>query len=188
MYDVGMVEVSSDDVWETWETVNQKTAALGHAITQASIRSGEPITRMAMIPRGGLHIANILSRLLGLSGDQVLSLGMSRYDRDDPTHASEFKIGQLPSRELVEGQVVLLADEVWDSGETGERALAILMGLGAARVITAAIHYKPGRNTTGRQPDFHIEETNGWVHYPWEALDDIGDSYQAAFAPRSTST
>ena len=56
----------------------------------------------------------------------------------------------------------------------------MLHELGALQVITAAIHYKPGRNTTGRQPDFYIQETDEWVHYPWEEFDTIGDTYQAA--------
>ena len=176
-----MAEVSNADVWETWETINQKTLALGKAITQASLENHAKITRLAFVPRGGLHIANILSRMLGLSGDELISLGLTRYERDNPTHAGDFRVGQLPPREMVEGQTILFVDEVHDTGETTEWVLQTLKELGAAAVITAAVHYKPGPNTTGRQPDFYVEATNGWVHYPWEVLDTIGDRYQAAF-------
>lgn len=57
-------------------------------------------------------MANILSRMLGLSGDQTMSLGISKYDRERPMRAGNFKIGQLPDASQVAGQVVLLVDEV----------------------------------------------------------------------------
>jgi uncharacterized protein len=78
----------------------------------------------------------------------------------------------------VEGQVILLADEVHDTGETMQRAREILLGLGAASVRTAAIHYKPGPNTTGTVPDFFVVETDGWVHDPWETIDPAGTLYR----------
>ena len=107
------------------------------------------ISRIAVVPRGGLYMVNVLSRMLGLSGSEVLSLSISKYDREHPTQAGEFRVGSVPSREAVEGQVILLADEVHDTGETMQRAREILLDLGAASVRTAAIHYKPGPNTTG---------------------------------------
>jgi hypothetical protein len=51
-------------------------------------------------------------------------------------------------------------------------------------VRTAAIHYKPGPNTTGTAPDFFVVETNGWVHYPWETIDPGGTLYRAALGHR----
>jgi hypoxanthine phosphoribosyltransferase len=120
----------------------------------------------------------VLSRMLGLSGDEVLSLSLSKYDRDHPTQAGAFKIGSLPTRESVEGQVVLLADEVHDTGETMQRAKETLLSLGATSVYTAAIHHKPGPNTTGTVPDFYVVETDGWVHYPWETIDPAGTLYR----------
>ena len=91
----------------------------------------------------------------------MLSLSISKYDREHVTQAGKLRIGSVPSREAVEGQVVLVADEVHDTGETMQQAKEILLDLGAAAVRTAAIHYKPGPNTTGTVPDFFVVETNG---------------------------
>ena len=175
-----MAHTSEAPVWETWESVFLKTTALGNLIIERSLASGQRITRIAFVPRGGLYLVNILSRMLGLSGDQVISIGVSKYHREHPMQAGNFKIGQLPDKAQVAGHVVLLVDEVHDTGRTAEWARHALVELGATAVPMAVIHYKPGANATGYEPDFYIETTNGWVHYPWEPIDSLGSVYQAA--------
>jgi hypoxanthine phosphoribosyltransferase len=178
-------EPTDSPVWETWDSVFLKTTTLGHEIIQQTLKDpSERITRIAVVPRGGLYMVNVLSRMLGLGGAEVLSLSISKYDRAHPTQAGAFKIGSIPARDAVEGQVVLLADEVHDTGETMLVAKKALLDLGAASVRTAAIHYKPGPNTTGTAPDFFVVETNGWVHYPWETIDPGGTLYRAALGHR----
>jgi len=180
-----MEDPASASVWETWESVFLKTTALGDRIIEQSLARGQHITRIAFVPRGGLYLANVLSRMLGLSGDQTISLGISKYDREHPMQAGDFKIGQLPDASQVAGQVVLLVDEVHDSGRTAEWARSALAELGAAAVLMAVIHYKPGANATGYEPDFYIEAVDGWVHYPWEPIDLLGSVYQAALRGQS---
>jgi uncharacterized protein len=167
-------------VWETWDSVFLKTTALGNMIIERSLASGQRITRIAFVPRGGLYLVNILSRMLGLSGDQVLCIGVSKYSREQPKEAGAFKIGQLPEQSQVDDQVVLLVDEVHDTGRTAQWARGALIDLGAAAVPMAVIHYKPSANATSYEPDFFIESTNGWVHYPWEPIDSLGSVYQTA--------
>lgn len=176
-----MGDVSDAAIWETWDSVFLKTTTLGHAIIRRTLEEPKArITRIAVVPRGGLYMVNVLSRMLGLSGSEVLSISLSKYDREHPTQAGEFRVGSLPSRDSVEGQVVLLADEVHDTGETMLRAQQMLFELGAAQVFTAALHHKPGPNTTGTVPDFFVVETDGWVHYPWETIDPAGTLYHQA--------
>ena len=180
-----MADPASAPVWETWESVFLKTTALGNRIIERTLARGQHITRIAFVPRGGLYLANVLSRILGLSGDQTISLGISKYDREHPMQAGNFKIGQLPDAAQVAGQVVLLVDEVHVSGRTAEWARNALAELGAAAVLMAVIHYKPGANATGYEPDFYVETMNGWVHYPWEPIDLLGSVYQTALRRRS---
>jgi uncharacterized protein len=180
-----MADPGDTSVWETWESVFLKTTALGDRIIEQTLARGQRITRIAFVPRGGLYMANILSRMLGLSGDQAISLGISKYDRERPMEAGNFKIGQLPDASQVAGQVVLLVDEVHDTGRTAEWARDALAELGAAAVLMAVIHYKPGANATGYEPDFYVATTDGWVHYPWEPIDLLGSVYQAALQGQS---
>jgi hypoxanthine phosphoribosyltransferase len=180
-----MADPASASVWETWESVFLKTTALGNRIIEQTLARGQHITRIAFVPRGGLYLANVLSRMLGLAGNQTISLGISKYDRAHPMRAGNFKIGQLPDASQVAGQVVLLVDEVHDSGRTAEWARNALVELEAAAVLMAVLHYKPGANATGYEPDFYIEAINGWVHYPWETIDLLGSVYQAALRGQS---
>lgn len=174
----GFNNVPSNTVWETWDSVLLKTTALGNLIRESYKNDPtEAATKIAVVPRGGLYVVNILSRMLGMSGNNVLSLGISKYDRDHPTQEGQFKIGQLPVRNDVENQRVLLADEIFDTGETTKKAVSILMELGAASVKTAVIHYKPGKNETEIEPDYYIEANDGWIHYPWEVIDPQGSIY-----------
>ena len=100
-----MADVSSSPIWETWESVYLKTTTLGHEIIRRTLGDpAERITRIAVVPRGGLYMVNVLSRMLGLSGSEVLSLSISKYDREHPTQAGELRIGSVPSRESVEGR------------------------------------------------------------------------------------
>ncbi len=168
-----------ETIWETWDSVLLKTMTLGVDIQNSMHQGKTPtITKIACIPRGGMYVVNVLARQLALSGDKVLSLGMSRYDREDAKQAGEFKIGQMPVESDVEGETVLLAEEIFDSCETVERAVKELLALGAKSVVTAAIHYKPSKNKTNFVPDFYVTATSGWVYYPWEVIDPIGTLHQ----------
>jgi hypothetical protein len=118
VYTLFVADPSDAPIWETWESVFLKTTILGDMIIERSLASRQRISRIACVPRGGLYLANILSRMLGLSGDQVICLGISKYDRENPMQAGDFKIGQLPAQSDVLGQVVLLVDEVHDTGKT----------------------------------------------------------------------
>lgn len=174
---------SSEPVWETWDSVLLKTMTLGADIQTAMQNGKMPrITKIACIPRGGLYIVNILARQLAISGDNVLTLSMSRYNREENTKTEAFKIGQMPAKKDVEGQVVLLAEEIFDTCETAERAVEELMKLGAKQVITSAVYYKPLRRKVDFKPDFIVSETDGWVHFPWEVIDPIGSLHERSIA------
>jgi len=174
-------------IWETTESVMLKAFELGHQITRRTLENPDfRITKLCVVPRGGLFVANVLSRSFGMSGDQVLSLGLTRYGTEHPELAGEFKLGQIPEKKLVEGQSVLVVDEVYDTGQTMVKAKDIMHGLGAASVYSGVIHYKPGMNSSGVEPDFQVEETNGWVHYPWEAFDPFGLIYKNALNGNGT--
>src|ERR1700746_2845652 len=95
-YTLFMTSPSDAAVWETWESVFLKTSALGNMIIERSPASGQRITRIAFVPRGGLYLVNILSRMLGLSGDEVFSLGVSKYFRKILRRQATSKLGSCP--------------------------------------------------------------------------------------------
>ena len=173
-------------VVETWASIIEKICALGSTITSHTIQNEQPFTRIAYMPRGGMFVAGPLAYMLGMSGDEVLSLGITSYSPGSQKSGG-FDIGQLPAIGQVEGQRILLVDDVHDTGRTFELARSILEGLGASAVCTAAIHFKPGRNETGIMPDFFVTKTDGWIDYPWEELEQAGKLYRQALETKPGS-
>ena len=68
-----MPDVPETPIWETWDSVFLKTTTLEHANIQQKLEDpAERITRIAVVPRDGMYMVNVLSRMLGLSGSEVL--------------------------------------------------------------------------------------------------------------------
>jgi len=95
-------------------------------------------------PRGGLPIAVHLSHYLDL------------------TLLDRFDLKNLPRREW---EKVLIVDDVADTGKT----LQEIRNAFGIYFTTATLHYKTRSVVI---PDFYVEETNKWIVYPWERLDE----------------
>jgi len=120
------------------------------------------------ISMGGLIPAAVLADLLGLELDAV---GVRFYqgvgERGERPH-----IVQDVSADLG-GKLVLVVDDVADSGHTLEAVREYVQGRGARGLVVCTLHYKPWSVV---KPDIHMEETEAWIIYPWErneALTDI---------------
>lgn len=143
--------------WTDFTTDLQNIASLIRA------RPEQPDIIVA-IARGGLVPARILSDFLGL---QVASFTVSSYSglkRNDDQHMSFELGGRLDDRH------VLLVDDVSDSGHTFARATKYLHKHGAKKITTAAIFTKPG---SVHLPDVFAKETDAWVIFPFEILENI---------------
>jgi len=131
------------------------------------------------IARGGLTIAHYLSDHLGLP---VASFTVSSYKdlkRTDDLQMS-FKIGGR-----LNGQNVLLVDDVSDSGKTFVRAVHYLKQVGARHVVTASLFVKPG---TEFQPNHFVERTEAYIIFPWdlfESMKCLKDEWLAKGTPES---
>jgi hypoxanthine phosphoribosyltransferase len=70
----------------------------------------------------------------------------------------------------IEGEKVLLFDDINDSGKTIETARAYLMMRGASDIVTSTIFQKPG---TACPSDYFVAETNEWIIFPDEVRETI---------------
>jgi hypoxanthine phosphoribosyltransferase len=68
----------------------------------------------------------------------------------------------------VKGANVLVVDDVSDSGESLKVAVEHLDVCGAKAIKTATVYYKP---QSIFKPDFFIVETDQWIIFPWERLE-----------------
>ena len=147
-----------------WEDIETLSVQLADKIAA----SGYKIDRLVVLPRGGLAPGNIIARRLDIPGERVLSAVITSYASDGFERTGEFRMGQFPGIEEVKGLRLLVVDEVCDTGHTMAEAVRRLQELGAAEVISAVLHYKPGRSETGYVPDFYVTKTDEWIVYPWE--------------------
>lgn len=156
--------------YETFESFYEKCILLGEKISEAQNSNGIlKITKILLMPRGSLMVADAVSRILSLRGHQILSIGFTSYDGH--VQSETVKIGQKPNLNDVEGEVVLVIDEVCDSSKTLREVKQILVELNAKKVITATVDWKP-KNSDKFKPDFYVDEVDQWIVYPSEVLED----------------
>lgn len=166
-------------LYETVESYYKKMVNLGVMVGNA-VLSGEILrpTRIVSIPRGSLLVTDTVARMLKMTGDQVVSYGLSLYS--DEQRNDRFRIGQRPPRELIEQEIVLVVDEVADTTKTLERAKIDLQELDPFRLYTAAVYDKLMPNTC--RPDFvaaHTDEHDRWIVFPNEPLEEYGKAFEA---------
>ena len=68
---------------------------------------------------------------------------------------------------LEPGTKVLVIDDVFDTGRT---AAAVRRKLAAQKCETkiACVYWKPNKNVTGEEPDFHVRKLDDWIVFPHE--------------------
>jgi hypoxanthine phosphoribosyltransferase len=164
----------------SWEQATALSVELGHTIGGAILAGERPLyTRIAAIPRGGSHTTNIVSRMLGMTTEQVLSVSISRYDSTQAKRVDS-AVGQIPSREAVKSQDILLIDDILRSGETAKHAEDLLLALGATSVGLAVLFDKSPYFDAVRTPDFSAEQTDCDIQFAWNEFDGMGATFLGA--------
>lgn len=149
----------------SWDEIHQLTLQLSETI----LKSGQQFDAMVVVPRGSYYPVNIIARQFGLGATDLLHACVSSYPA--PGERQEFKLGQMPPKELVTSKRLLIVEEVCDTGHTLRFLTGWLKEQGASSVQSAAIHYKPTQSQTDFVPDWYAAETNEWIVYPWEAYE-----------------
>ncbi len=112
--------------------------------------------------------ARILSDMLG-----VFNLTSFKIEHYHGAIKDQLAIVKYPVTANVNGQNILLVDDVSDSGDTFKVALDHLQSLGKPLdVKTAVIHHK---TTASYQPDYYAKKVTKWhwIIYPWAVYEDI---------------
>lgn len=161
-------DIPEDALYETWDSVYDKSQRLSAKIQQHCHETGERFDSIIVIPRGSYYPANIVSRELNFRAIDLLHACIDSYPSGKADGAPTLKVGQMPPKELVEGKDLLIVEEVCDTGRTLSYVVDYLRENGAHSVRTGVLHYKSIRNETGFKPDWFITETDKWIVYPWE--------------------
>ena len=120
------------------------------------------------IARGGYMPGRVLADFFGL-----LNLAAVKIEHYHHLHKEAIAVVRHPLSADIDGQRVLLVDDVSDSGDTFSVALQHLATRGKpAALRTAVLHHKL---SSSYAPDFYSQRVVKWrwIIYPWAVVEDL---------------
>ena len=139
------------------------------------------VDMIVAIGRGGYMPARLLSDLLG-----IFNLASFKIEHYRGAHKGSTALVKHGLNAPVDGQHILLVDDVSDSGDTFNVALEHIQSLGnPGQILTAVLHHKV---VSSFVPDFFAEKVKQWhwIIYPWAITEDLA-SFIAAMQPQTDS-
>lgn len=150
----------------TWDDMGKVAFELSKEINQKF--SG--FDRLVALARGGWTWSRTLIDQLNISN--LSSIRVKSYEGINLN--TEIELVQ-PLSDLINGEKILILDDVVDSGETLKFAKNYIMSSGADKVMTATLCFKPRSVFV---PDFYGFEAKSWVIFPHEWNEFMKQSYK----------
>jgi uncharacterized protein len=144
----------------------QEFARMGYDLAEKikAANQKRPIEIIISINRGGAVLSRILSDYLDV---EIAAFGMTSYAGIN--QQKELRINQELNKDIKD-KVVLLVDDVCDSGKSLLKAMEITRLLGPKEIITATMFVKPQAEY---KADFWIAETDKWLVFPYEVRETL---------------
>jgi len=144
----------------TWDDIEDYCKKLADLIKKSDFKP----EIIVGIQRGGCITAVLLSHLLNL--EDFCTIGI-RSTKSDDIRAQRIKpiIYDSFSLQLISGKIVLLTDDITDTGVTLIEAKKELIKYGCKEAKSATIVCAPA--SIGKV-DFYGKEVKPWVVFPWE--------------------
>lgn len=133
----------------TEEQLRETVDRLARQIEEAY--SGRKLTIIGLLLGSVVFLADLIRRI-GIPYE--LEMVSSRQPMDTSERPGPLVINPDVLAPIVEGRDVLVADDIFDTGETLWELIPQLDDLGAARVRSVVLLVKQGRRRTPIQPDF----------------------------------
>jgi hypoxanthine phosphoribosyltransferase len=136
--------------------------------------SGFRPTCVVGVWRGGSPVAiavHELLHILGVPADHIAVRTASYTGIGERGAAVQVEGLDYLSEGFSAGDALLLVDDVYDTGLSLQRLtgdLRIRRGADTPQLRIATPYYKPGRNRTGREPDYFVHRTDDWLVFPHE--------------------
>ena len=146
----------------SWEELEELTFQLAEQIKA----SGVKIDRIVTLAKGGWPMSRSLVDFLQVPN--IASVGIKFYAGINKRLRQPYIYQNLPV--TVQGEKVLLFDDVADSGHSLMFARKYLLDNGVKEVITATLFYKPKSKL---KPDFFAYETRAWIIFPYEKIETV---------------
>jgi len=146
----------------SWEDVERLSEELAKKI----IESGYEPDIIVAISRGGFDPARILCDQLSIRW--LASLQVEFYSGVKDTAEKPQIV--FPLNANIDGQKVLVVDDVSDTGDSLMLAKEHILAKRPGDLRVATLHIKPW---TKFRPDYHAAETKAWIVYPWEPIESM---------------
>ncbi len=141
----------------SWEDMGKICFSLAESILKKETK----IDRLVALVKGGLTWSRTLVDYLNIK--ELSAFQIKFYDDVYKTRRQPIIVQSLPV--VVEGESLLLFDDVVDSGETLKIGKDYLLMCGAKKVITASLYYKQWAKI---KPDYCAQTTDAWIIFPHE--------------------
>lgn len=138
------------------------------------IKNGFRPTMIIAIWRGGTPVGITVQELLSYFGIETdhIAIRTSSYSSDIDDRGGTIRVHGMNYliKRARDDDRLLIVDDVFDTGHTIEAVIGYMQDkarLNTPRDIRVAVpYYKPGRNQTGRKPDYYLYETEQWIKFP----------------------
>ncbi len=146
----------------SWQELGDLTEKLAYQI----IQKNPHINRLIALATGGLTMSRALRDYLGLK--KISSLQVEFYTDIGKTSSAPIITQSLPIN--IDGENILIFDDINDTGRTLQAATQYLQLRGARQITTATLFQKPHTNHSS---DFYQQKTTSWVIFPDEVRETI---------------
>lgn len=145
---------------------------LGHLsfkLAKQILQKGNDYDRIIVIAKGGLTWSRVLADYLQIQNIETIRVRLYRGI------GKTFKKPQILQdiKTSIEGERILLFDDVADSGQTLDFVQKLIKKQGAKSIDTAALFYKPASKTI---PNFYDHQTDAWIVFPHELREFIEET------------
>jgi hypoxanthine phosphoribosyltransferase len=117
------------------------------------------VQKIVAISRGGLTFGHILSDMLRIP---IWTIAIQSYI-DIQTQGEITITAKLQTS--IQGNHILLVDDVSDSGKTMKRAIEYLQECNPKKITTMTMFFKP---VSSYRPDYFARQTKKWILFPYE--------------------
>ena len=141
----------------SWEDMDRIIFEISKKINKDGFKFDKVVT----LAKGGWPMARPLVDYVG--AEEVVNIGLKFYSGINKRNDKPRIYQDLPVE--VEGERILLFDDVADTGESLEFVSQYLKERGVKSVTTACLFYKPHSII---KPNYYGEETKSWIIFPYE--------------------
>ncbi len=144
---------------------------LEELMSQLIFKLNTPYDALLSITRGGIIPSGMIAEALRMK--EVLTAAvLFPEDPSQRTNLSWPRFMQFPTDNLLHGRKILVVDNLWYQGRT-IMAVKGRIEIAGGHPELAVLHWKRRSSFfPDAEPDYYVAETEDFIHYPWQRIDD----------------